>query len=64
MNGAFERAKAILSENRDKLDGLSDLVMERETIDRREFEAFMKRRGRFPSAMRIRSLRSFGSPNR
>ena len=42
MNGAFERAKAILSENRDKLDGLSDLLMERETIDRREFEAFMK----------------------
>ncbi len=42
MNGAFERAEAILSENRDKLDGLSDLLMERETIDRREFEAFMK----------------------
>ncbi len=42
MNAAFERAKAILSENRDKLDGLSDLLMERETIDRREFEAFMK----------------------
>ena len=42
MTGALERAKSILSENRAKLDGLSELLMERETIDRREFEAFMK----------------------
>ena len=42
MNSALERAKAILTENRDKLDGLSELLVERETIDRREFEAFMK----------------------
>ncbi len=42
MNAAFERAKTILSENRSKLDGLTALLMEKETIDRREFEAFMK----------------------
>jgi len=42
MNGAFERAKQILQDNRDKLDGLTELLMERETIDRKEFEAFMK----------------------
>jgi len=42
MNEAFERAKALLDENREKLDGLADLLIDRETIDRREFEAFMK----------------------
>ncbi|MBQ8618597.1 MAG: AAA family ATPase, partial [Clostridia bacterium] len=42
MGDAFARAKAILTENRDKLDGLTQLLIERETIDRREFEAFMK----------------------
>ena len=42
MTGAFERATQLLSENRGKLDGLTALLMERETIDRREFEAFMK----------------------
>ncbi len=42
MTAAFERAKALLAENRDKLDGLAALLIERETIDRREFEAFMK----------------------
>ena len=42
MSGAFARAKAILTENRDKLDGLTQLLIERETIDRKEFEAFMK----------------------
>jgi len=42
MNAAFERAKTILAENREKLDGLAALLMEKETIDRREFEAFMK----------------------
>ena len=29
-------------QNRGKLDGLTKLLMERETIDRKEFEAFMK----------------------
>ena len=42
MNEAFTRAKALLDENRAKLDGLAELLIERETIDRREFEAFMK----------------------
>ena len=42
MNEGFERAKAILTENRDKLDGLSELLIERETLNRAEFEAFMK----------------------
>ena len=42
MNAALARAKELLESNRDKLDGLSELLMERETIDRREFEAFMK----------------------
>lgn len=42
MNEGLERAKKILSDNRDKLDGLTNLLMERETIDRAEFEAFMK----------------------
>ena len=42
MTAAFERATALLAENRDKLDGLTELLMERETIDRAEFAAFMK----------------------
>ena len=42
MSGGFERARQILTENRDKLDGLTQLLIERETIDRKEFEAFMK----------------------
>ena len=42
MTAAFDRAKAILAENRDKLEGLTTLLMERETIDRAEFSAFMK----------------------
>jgi len=41
MTGAYDRAKKILTENREKLDGLTALLMDRETIDRREFEAFM-----------------------
>ena len=42
MSGAFECARKLLTENRDKLDGLTALLIERETIDRKEFEAFMK----------------------
>ncbi|MED9821174.1 MAG: ATP-dependent zinc metalloprotease FtsH [Christensenellales bacterium] len=42
MSGALARATQILAENRSKLDGLTALLMERETLDRREFEAFMK----------------------
>ena len=42
MNDALERARRILSEHRAQLDGLSALLVERETIDRKEFEAFMR----------------------
>ena len=42
MSSAFERATKLLTDNRDKLDGLTQLLMDRETIDRKEFEAFMK----------------------
>ena len=42
MNEALARARAILTENRDKLDGLSGLLMERETLTRAEFAAFMR----------------------
>ena len=41
MNDALARAREILTENRDRLDGLSALLMEKETIDRAQFEAFM-----------------------
>ena len=41
MNDALARATALLMEKRDKLDGLSALLMEKETIDRAEFVAFM-----------------------
>ena len=42
MNDALARARRILTENRDKLDGLSALLIEKETIDRAQFERFMK----------------------
>ena len=41
LNNALERAKTILTEKRDKLDGLSELLLEQETIDRKAFMAFM-----------------------
>ena len=39
---ALARATAILKEHRAQLDGLSDLLVEKETIDRAEFVAFLK----------------------
>ena len=42
MNDALARAMAILTEHRAQLDGLSDLLVEKETIDRAEFVAFLK----------------------
>jgi len=42
MNNALARATELLASQRDKLDGLSALLIEKETIDRAEFEAFMK----------------------
>ena len=41
MNDALARAKALLEENREKLDGLSAVLIEKETITRKEFLAFM-----------------------
>ena len=41
MNDALARAKALLEANRDKLDGLSDALIEKETMTRKEFLAFM-----------------------
>ncbi len=44
MTQALDRAKAILQENREKLDTLIELLIERETIDRTEFLLFMQGR--------------------
>ena len=41
LDAALERAKEILSANREKLDGLTGLLLEKETIDRAAFMAFM-----------------------
>lgn len=38
---AYDRAYALLSENREKLDGLAEMLIEKETIGRDEFAAFM-----------------------
>ena len=42
MNRALYEAREILEKNRDKLDGLAQLLIEKETIDRAEFERFMQ----------------------
>ena len=42
MNDALARATAVLKAHRAQLDGLSDLLVEKETIDRAEFVAFLK----------------------
>ena len=44
LRNALERAKALLADNREKLDGLSALLIEQETIDRATFVAFMEGR--------------------
>ena len=38
---AYDRAETILTEHRDQLDGLAALLIEREKLDREEFECFM-----------------------
>ena len=38
---AYDRAETILTEHRDQLDGLAALLIEREKLDREEFEFFM-----------------------
>ncbi|MEO1440574.1 MAG: ATP-dependent zinc metalloprotease FtsH [Chloroflexota bacterium] len=39
---AYERAESILRANRDKLEMLAEMLMERETLDREEFEYLME----------------------
>ena len=41
INQAHERAKALLTENRDKLNRLAETLLEVETVDRQQFEALM-----------------------
>ncbi len=41
-NGAYERAVSILKANRDKLEMLAKVLIERETLDRQEFEYLME----------------------
>lgn len=42
MEQAYERAKAILSENRAKMDTIVKVLLEKETLEREEFEALME----------------------
>jgi len=41
LQTAYNRAKHILTENRDKLDNLAKILIERETLDRENFEELM-----------------------
>jgi cell division protease FtsH len=41
LHKAYQSAKDILTRQRDKLDALADALLERETIDRPEFETLM-----------------------
>jgi len=42
MDAAYERAKGILNENREKMDSVVKVLLERETLEREEFEALME----------------------
>jgi len=42
LTHAYDRAKQILSDNRDKMEVLVKALMERETLDRNSFEEIMK----------------------
>jgi cell division protease FtsH len=39
---SYERAKTVLSENRETLDRIAGILLERETLERQEFEQLMK----------------------
>ena len=39
---AYQRAKATLTENREKLDSLAEVLIEQETLDRQQFEQLMQ----------------------
>ena len=42
MNERYELAKRLLSENRDMLERISKELLEKETIDEKEFEQIME----------------------
>ncbi len=42
MEAAYDRAKSILIENRDKMDSIVKILLEKETLEREEFEALME----------------------
>lgn len=42
MDLSYERAKQILSANRDKLDAVANALIQKETITEEEFEEFFK----------------------
>ena len=42
LESAYRRAKQILTDHRAQLDGLAQLLIEREKLDREQFERFMK----------------------
>ncbi|MBE5806964.1 MAG: ATP-dependent metallopeptidase FtsH/Yme1/Tma family protein [Clostridiales bacterium] len=42
ISGAYQRAKDILTEHRDQLDGLAAILIEREKLDRAQFNRFMQ----------------------
>lgn len=42
MDAGYERAKSLLTENRDKMDTIVKVLLEKETLDREEFEALME----------------------
>ena len=44
VESAYERAKSILSENRDKLEKLASLLLEREVIFREDLEEIFGKR--------------------
>ena len=41
LQGAYDRAKSILSDNRSKLERLTEVLLEEETLERQTFEAIM-----------------------
>ena len=41
LNGAYQKALDVLKENREKLDGLAQMLIEKETINHQQFIAFM-----------------------
>ena len=42
MDAAYQRARLILSENREKMDAIVKVLLEKETLEREEFEALME----------------------